>query len=130
MKIFRNIVGVLAGLIAFVMVGLLIHNVFLFLLRIPFLVTLLSYPSSPDLYVNIGIISCSSLAGMGVCSFIAVANKYGYKIANIILGMIYVLLGIANIVSIIFVTNFSWSLLISQIFLIGIGVIAVTSSKD
>lgn len=129
-KIFRNVSGLLAGIISFFIVSFIMHFIFALMLRIPFLVNLLSYPSSPDLYVYIGVFSVSALAGRFICSAISVPNKQGYKTGDILLGVFYIFLGAYNSIAYIFWLDFNLSVFISEIFLIGLGIFTITSSNE
>ena len=130
LKIISNVLGLFLGVIASIVAGAITSVLFDLILRIPFLVSILSYPSTPDLYVSTGIMYTSVAAGFAVCQKISLPSRKGYKIGTIVLGILYIILALMNIYTIIFVTEFTWSGFVPQTVLIGGGLIVITSSEE
>lgn len=82
-----NIVAVIAGIITMIVVNIIMLYICSFLMNIPFLVTILSFPSTPQLYmtalIDFAIIGC----GYAVCDKLAVATKAGRKPAISFVGL-------------------------------------------
>lgn len=82
-----NIVAVIVGIIAMVVANIIMLYVCSFLMSIPFLVTILSFPSTPELYmtalIDFAVIGC----GYAVCDKLAVETKNGRKPAISFVGL-------------------------------------------
>ena len=82
-----NIAAVIAGIISSILINLILLWIFNFLLKIPFLVSILSFPSTPELYISSAIDFGAIGAGFAVCDAIAPATKKGRKPAISFVGL-------------------------------------------
>lgn len=82
-----NIAAVVVGIIAMVIVNIIMLYVCNFLMSIPFLVTILSFPSTPELYmtalIDFAVIGC----GYAACDKLAVETRTGRKPAVSFVGL-------------------------------------------
>ena len=82
-----NIAAVISGIIATILTNFIILWIFGFLLKIPFVVSIMSFPTTPELYISsiidFGVIG----AGFAVCDAIAPATKTGRKPAISFIGL-------------------------------------------
>ena len=100
-KVARNILGFIAGLAAAIAVYLLANVFFGFILSVGWLATLLSWPSSPILYVTTGSGAAAVFTGMAVSSFICAGkrSKGKKKFGTMALGVVILLyFGIVTVV--------------------------------
>ena len=82
-----NVAAVIAGIIATILTNFVILFIFIFLLKIPFLVTIMSFPTTPELYIS-AIIDFGVIGvGLAVCDAIAPATKSGRKPAVSLVGL-------------------------------------------
>ena len=97
-KALLNVLGFFAGAIAFWIASLALSLVFTAILSVPFLANLLSFPSTPELYVTMGMNLGSLYCAFIVCKSISAPTKKGVKPALILLfALLTLLYGIATI---------------------------------
>lgn len=87
-----NLLGLLAGGIAYYVSSFVLSFLLGLLLKVPFLVTLLSWPSTPELYLSAGINIGSIAVALVVCNAICrpkERKKFGYLILCAALFLLY-----------------------------------------
>lgn len=87
-----NLLGLLAGGITYYISSFVLSFLLGLLLKVPLLVTLLSWPSTPELYLSVGINIGSVAIAFVVCSAICCPKerkKFGYLILCVALFLLY-----------------------------------------
>ena len=105
--ILRNILGFLAGAAVFIAAQYLLSFLMGLLLRVPFIVSILSWPSTPALYASTIINAGSVGAAFFLCYTVCLANQYGRKFGLIILSGILSLLAVFSATRMLIVNGFS-----------------------
>lgn len=82
-----NIAAAVASIIAMILVNLIAAVVFGFLIQLPILSTILSFPTTPELWAVSGIDFCVIGIGVIVCDKIAAETKAGRKPAFAFVGL-------------------------------------------
>ena len=73
--IFRNVLGAIAGVVAFIVTYFISAVVFEFIIRIPLLGWILSFPLGPSFYAVLGTLSAAQWVAMGVSAGICIPTK-------------------------------------------------------
>ena len=103
-KFWLNIAAAVAGFAAYIVVAFLANLVFTLLLKIPLLVRLLSWPSTPELYATTGAVTVSLIAAYGVgkwlCEKADGKRSWGVSILFTVITILYILSIISRIVAV------------------------------
>lgn len=93
----KIVLSVIAGIATFLIATWLISWLCYFILQIPLLVSILSYPSSPDLYVSIvvNLVPCGLAIGTSLA--ISPRTKRGFSYGGIITGVAVICLGAVSL---------------------------------
>lgn len=86
----KNIFVTIGGLVVFIVTYILSFLVLGFIASIPFVSTLLSWPSTPDFYVLSGVAATSGYATSIFLSKFANLSKNGKNIPSIVIGLLII----------------------------------------
>ena len=125
MIIFRNILGIILGLITIVVSTLLSAFLFDLIISIPFAIGIRYYFALHDDIRHAFVAMLGCFPGLALCSFISKENINGIKIGVIILGILMVLWAILDIISSIKYSVFSFDFLWGKIIFAQFGVSAI-----
>ena len=117
MKIIRNVFSAIIGVPLYYIVSSILLNIFNFIVQIPFLTSIFSYPSSPEWWAMTGTI----IASMAITSF-AISKISDYKKIDFSVIITFVVIGLISIAEIIaqfYMKQATFGSILLQIFTIG-----------
>lgn len=115
----RNIAGFFVGIITFYIVSILLSMVLGFIVSLPIVASILSFPSTPELYFSTGVNLGAVSSAIFLCDSICAKTKIGRKPGVVALCIVMSILGIISIILTIMQRGYSdtlWGLLICAIF--------------
>lgn len=126
-----NIAAVIASIVSMVVANLIAAVVFGFIVNLPIISTILSFPTTPELYAVTGIDFVVFTAGIFVCDKIAAETKAGRKPAFFFVGL-YLLVSFAFTTYSVWMTRGFCDILIVNALavLVSIGVAALGFQKN